>query len=42
MNPLMLFLLCVGILKLVIGFRGKQDNVIAATTGKQWRGSTLS
>ena len=40
-NPGALFLIVVGLLLVVVGFRGQTDNIIAAATGKPYKGSTL-
>jgi len=41
MNPLALALLGIGLLLVIVGFRGHQDNLIAAITGKAYGKSTL-
>lgn len=41
MNPVALLLLLLAIVILAIAFKGHQDNLIAAVTGKPWHNSTL-
>lgn len=42
MNPIALLMLAVGLLMLIVAFKGKQDNLITAVTGKSYGSSTLS
>lgn len=42
MNPVAVVILLVAIVFIVIGFKGKQDNLIAAITGKQYGKSGLA
>lgn len=42
MNPWGVVYLIVGIILLVIAWKGSQDNVISALTGKPYGSSTLS
>lgn len=41
MNPVAVFIAIVALVLLITGFRGKQDNLIAAITGKPYGSSTL-
>jgi hypothetical protein len=41
MNPVAILVLLLALALIVVGFKGHQDNVIAAVTGKPWKGSTL-
>lgn len=40
-NPGALLLLALGVILLVLGFRGNQDNLIAGITGKPYGKSSL-
>jgi len=42
MNPLALVFIFVGFVLIVVGFKGKGDNLIAGVTGKQYGKSTLA
>ena len=41
MNPVALLLAAIGLFLLVVGFKGKQDTLITAVTGKPYGSSTL-
>lgn len=41
MNPLAILFVFLGLALVVIGFKGKGDNLIAGVTGKQYGQSTL-
>lgn len=41
MNPIAVALLLIGALFIIVGFKGKQDNLIATATGKPYGSSTL-
>lgn len=40
-NPGALLILALGIVLVVLGFKGHSDNLIAAATGKPYRQSTI-
>jgi hypothetical protein len=40
-NPIAVIALAIGVILVVIGFKGHQDNTIAALTGKPYGKSTL-
>lgn len=42
MNPVVILIGFVGLVLLIAGFRGKQDDWIAAATGKPYGSSTLT
>jgi hypothetical protein len=42
MNPWGLLLILLGLAMVVIGFTGKQDDIVAAFTGKAYKGSNLT
>lgn len=42
MSGLALLMIAIGLFIVVIAFKGKQDNLIAAATGKAYKGSTLT
>lgn len=42
MNPVAFFLVFVGILLIVSGFRGHSDNIISAVTGSKYGKATLT
>lgn len=42
MNPFAIALAIIALTMLVVGFRGKQDNLIAAVTGKKYGNSSLA
>jgi hypothetical protein len=41
-NPLALLFIVIGFVLIVIGFKGKGDNLIAGATGKPYGTSTLA
>jgi hypothetical protein len=41
-SPLALFLVVLGMVLIVVAFKGKQNNIIAAFLGHGWQGSSLS
>lgn len=42
MNPIAVVILLVAILFITVGFKGKQDNLISAITGKKYNQSSLT
>lgn len=41
MNPVAVVMLIIAVVFIIVGFKGKQDNLIAAITNKQYGSSTL-
>lgn len=41
MNPWAVVLIILAIGGIIVAAKGKQDNVVAALLGRQWRGSTV-
>lgn len=42
MNPIAVVLLLVALVLIIVGFRGKQDNLITAISGKKYGKATLT